>query len=120
MKHSKLILISGMSGAGKSTASQQLAKQYERNSIEQLWLHEEIANHPIREGEFEIGDRLTEEGMAQNIADMYERWTRLVDEIDKSSRVYIMEGCLYQNIVRYFFPQIFIAPFFRYPTKDKV
>ena len=81
MKHSKLILISGMSGAGKSTTSQQLAKQYERNNIEHLWLHEEIANHPIRDGEFEIGDRLTEEGMALNIADMYERWTRLVDEI---------------------------------------
>jgi len=104
MKKSKLIIVAGMSGAGKSTTSQQLAKQYARNNIEHIWLHEEIANHPIRQGEFEVGSLDTEEGMAQNIVDMYERWAKLTDEIDNSSSVYIMEGCLYQNIVRYFFP----------------
>lgn len=103
MKDSKLIIVTGMSGAGKSTTSQQLAKQYEQNNIPCLWVHEEIAGHPIREGEFEVSDLHTAEGMEKNIRDMYERWTRLADEIEQSGLVYVMEGCLYQNIVRYFF-----------------
>jgi len=103
MTHSRLILISGMSGSGKSTTAQRLAQQYQHNNIRHTWLHEEIADHPIREGEFEAGSLDTDEGMARNIADMYERWSRLADEIAASDSVYVMEGCLYQMIVRYFF-----------------
>lgn len=116
MSDSRLILITGMSGSGKSTTAQQLAKQYQFNKVKHVWLHEEIADHPIREGEFEAGSLHTEEGMAKNIADMYDRWTRLADEIASSDSVYIMEGCLYQMIVRYFFacnyPEARIAEFY--------
>lgn len=34
--------------------------------------------------------------------DVYGRWARLVREIAASEKVYVMEGCLYQTIVRYF------------------
>ncbi len=104
MRDSKIIIVTGMSGTGKSSISQQLAKQYELNNIPCRWLHEEIENHPIRkEGEFAI-DRLdTEEGMKKNITEMLSRWRALVDEIVESGRVYIMEGCFYQSIIRYFF-----------------
>ena len=103
MKDSKLIIIAGMSGCGKSTTAQQLSKQYAQNAVKYLWLHEEVHNHPIRKGEFRAGPLDTEEGMSANIADMYERWERLADEIEQSDCVYIMEGCLYQMISRYFF-----------------
>ncbi len=104
MQKPKLIMITGMSGTGKSSTSQQLAKQYELNGIPCCWIHEEIENHSIRkEGEFAI-DRLdTEEGMATNIAEMLSRWKALAEEIASSNRVYVMEGCFYQSIVRYFF-----------------
>jgi len=104
MKDSKLVIVTGMSGTGKSSTSQQLSKQYEFNAIPCRWVHEEIDNHPIRkEGEFSI-DRLdTEEGMRNNIAEMLSRWRALVDEIIKSKLVYLMEGCFYQSIIRYFF-----------------
>jgi len=103
MTDSRLILITGISGSGKSTTAQRLAEQYSLNDVRHKWLHEEIAAHPIREGEFEAGDLHSEEGMSGNIADMYGRWTRLAAEIAGSDCVYIMEGCLYQMIVRYFF-----------------
>lgn len=103
MRNSKLIIVAGMSGCGKSTTAQQLARQHAQNGVKNLWLHEEMESHPIREGEFEAGHLHTEEGMAKNIADMYERWSKLVKEIDQSDCVYVMEGCLYQMIIRYFF-----------------
>lgn len=103
MRNSKLIIVAGMSGCGKSTTAQQLSKQLECNGIKHLWMHEEIENHPIRDGEFKVGSLHTEKGMAANVTDMYSRWERLVEEIDASGSVYVMEGCLYQMIIRYFF-----------------
>lgn len=99
----KLIIVTGMSGAGKSTTAQQVAKQYKHNKVPYVWLHEEIRNHPIRDGEFSVASRETEEGMDQNVEEMYSRWSKLADEIAASDKVYVMEGCLYQNIIRYFF-----------------
>lgn len=104
MLSSKLVIVTGMSGTGKSSTSQQLAKQYEFNSIPHRWIHEEIEDHPIRrKGEFTVDSLETEEGMAQNVVEMYARWKALADEIEQSGLVYIMEGCFYQSIIRYFF-----------------
>ncbi len=104
MRDSKLVMVTGMSGTGKSSTSQQLAKQYELNGIPCRWIHEEIENHPIRkEGEFAV-DRLdTEEGMKHNVIEMLSRWKALANEIAESDQVYVMEGCFYQSIIRYFF-----------------
>lgn len=104
MRDSKLIMITGMSGTGKSSTSQQLTKQYEFNHIPCRWIHEEIENHPIRkEGEFSIDSLETEAGMAKNVTEMLSRWKALVEEIAESRLVYIMEGCFYQSIIRYLF-----------------
>lgn len=102
MKDTRLIVISGMSGSGKSTMAQRLAGQLELNDVDHVWLHEEAADHPVRAGEFCAAARDTEEGMDTNVRDVYRRWARLVREIAASEKVYVMEGCLYQNIVRYF------------------
>ncbi|QVK17683.1 hypothetical protein KHQ81_12660 [Mycoplasmatota bacterium] len=103
MKDSKLIIVTGISGAGKSTTSQKLAYQYEQNGIKHRWLHEEIKAHPIRDKEFSIASIDSEEDMDKNVSYMYSLWGKLADDIEKSDDVFIMEGCLYQNIIRYFF-----------------
>jgi len=99
----KLIVITGMSGAGKSTTAQSLACQYQLNHIRYRWLHEEIRNHPIRAGEFSIGSLCNEKDLDSNIQDMFQRWERLIRRILTSDTVYIMEGVLYDNILRYFY-----------------
>ena len=106
MKKPKLIIVSGMSGAGKSTTSQGIARLYRQNGIHNHWYHEEMEEHPIRwanGGEFKAGDLKTEEGMTLNIEDMFERWSRFLDNISAIGGIHVMEGCLYQNIIRYFF-----------------
>jgi thymidylate kinase len=103
MADTKLIVITGMSGAGKSTTAQNLARQYYLNRIRYRWLHEEIKDHPIRAGEFSIGSLCSEQDLESNMQDMYQRWERLIRRILASGRVYIMEGVLYDNILRYFY-----------------
>ena len=92
----KLILFSGTSGAGKSTTSKALAQQFALNGIRQRWIHEEMTNHPIRDGEFGTGSLDDDTDMRRNIEDMFARWRRLVDAILKQDHVYIMEGVLYE------------------------
>ncbi|NLM98310.1 MAG: hypothetical protein GX175_12010 [Halanaerobiaceae bacterium] len=106
MKEMKLIIVTGMSGVGKSSVSQNIARLYEQNSMEYYWYHEEMKDHPIRwtnGGEFSIGSLYTEEGMRKNIEDIYERWTNFIDHMLPTGGVHVMEGCLFQNIIRYFF-----------------
>jgi len=106
MKETKLIIVTGMSGVGKSSTSQNIARLYKRNCIEYYRYHEEMKDHPIRwanGGEFKIGSLYTEEGMQKNIEDIYERWEKFIDYILSAGGVHVMEGCLFQNIIRYFF-----------------
>ena len=102
----KLIIVTGMSGAGKSTTSKALAKLIEKNGHPSIWYHEEMAEHPIRwaqGGEFQVGDLRTKEGMEKNLQDLFSRWETFLVEIQKKGGYHVMEGCLYQNINRYFF-----------------
>ena len=103
MINTRLILVTGMSGAGKSTTSKGLARQVRLNGIHCRWLHEEIRNHPIRDGEFTSGSLYSELDFERNVEDMYVRWERLVKRILRSKSVYLLEGVLYDNIIRYFF-----------------
>ena len=106
MENIKLIIVCGMSGVGKSTTAQYISYLYTQNGIKHEWYHEEMENHPIRwanGGEFTVGDLNTDVGMELNIADTYARWETLIKEMQTKGGVYVMEGCLYTNIIRYFF-----------------
>ena len=102
----KLIIVTGMSGSGKSTTAQNIAKLTNKAEIPYKWYHEEMKDHPIRwanGGEFKVANLKTEEGMQKNIEDLFNRWETFVSAIQKEGGTHIMEGCLYQNIIRYFF-----------------
>ena len=101
-KKGRMILIDGMSGAGKSTTAQKLARQFGLHFIPFRWMHEEIAAHPIRDGEFTMGDTKTLEGMEINVREMLKRWRDLTDTVVKSGQFYLIEGCFLQSILRYF------------------
>ena len=107
MTKPRLVIVAGMSGTGKSTTAQNISYLYSRNGIVHDWYHEEMRDHPIRwsdGGEFTVGDIKTEEGMRANIADTFDRWKKLVGFMHAKGGEFVMEGCLYQNIIRYFIP----------------
>jgi hypothetical protein len=104
MNNTRLIIITGISGAGKSTTAQNLARQYRLNGIRHVWLHEEIRRHPIRTGEFTSAPLETDADFAPNIRDYFRRWDRFMKRILRSKSIYVMEGMLTENIIRYFYP----------------
>jgi len=103
MTDTKLILVGGMSGSGKSTLSQATSRELSRQGVDNVWLHEEMADHPIRSREFGIGSLYDESDFRENVDRLLSDWRRLVAEIASAGRIYVMEGCLYQNIIRYFY-----------------
>ena len=92
-----------MSGSGKSTLSQAISRELSRQGVDNIWLHEEMIDHPIRSREFGIGSIYDESDFRENVDRLLDDWRRLVSEIGSAGRIYVMEGCLYQNIIRYFF-----------------
>ena len=101
-KKGRMILIDGMCGTGKSTAAQKLSRQFALHTLPHRWMHEEIAGHPIRDGEFTLGDTKTLEGMEINTMDMLKRWQTLTETAVESGETYIIEGCFILAICRYF------------------
>lgn len=100
MTDGRLVIVDGISGAGKSTVSQRILYLCDKNGYKARWFHEEDRYHPIRwldGGEFPTDD------VTEGMDDAYRRWEAFVRHME-DGRVYIMEGCLYQNIVRYFIP----------------
>lgn len=106
-RKNKLIIICGVSTSGKSSTSKSVYKQLLLNNIACEWMHEEISNHPIRNGEFEKDSIYTFDGMQKNVQDMYLRWKQLVRKIIDSPKVFILEGCFFQSIIRYFLDSVF-------------
>lgn len=104
MPDTRLIIITGISGAGKSNTAQNLARQYRMNGVRHVWMHEEIRRHPIRVGEFTAAPLETEADFEINIRDYFRRWDRFIKRILRSKSIYVMEGMLTENIIRYFYP----------------
>jgi nucleoside-triphosphatase THEP1 len=116
MVRPKLIVVAGMSGSGKSTLSQQISRQLTLSGIANVWLHEEMVDHPIRSGEFTIGSIYSKKDFQLNLADLLDRWRNLIAGMQNSEAIHVMEGCFYQSIIRYFyevdFPEERIATFY--------
>ncbi len=96
----QLVIVTGMSGAGKSSTAKGLARQCRLNGIPHCWLEEETRNHPITTGEFGGGGLREQAELDRQIPAMLIRWEHLVRRIRRSHRLYILEGVFFQNIIR--------------------
>lgn len=103
MISTSLIIITGISGTGKSTTAIALSNLLTKNGIDHVYLHEECENHPIREDEFSYGSVKSEADMDVNTRIMLERWENFASSIQTAGKLFVLEACLYENIVRYFF-----------------
>lgn len=88
---SKLIIVEGLTGSGKSIMAHFIARQLQNNGIPASWVHEGEEPHPIL---IEI-----ESGIEGYMAEMRERWTTYIDQVELSDEVRVVEACFFNNFI---------------------
>jgi len=96
MLNTKLILVDGITGSGKSTTAHYIARQLEKNGIKVKWFHEKEKNHPLHN---QIETKNDEEYLNEILKSFYKQLTEFVDMIANDEAVYIIESFLFQDIV---------------------
>ena len=114
----KLTIVTGMSGSGKSTVSQRLSLRLEEAGIPNVWIHEESLNHPVRSKEFDTGSLFNALDFERNLNVLLEAWKQLISRVLGSDKPFVMEGCFFQDIIRYFFEAGIEEPRIRRFYKD--
>jgi thymidylate kinase len=88
---SKLIIVEGLTGSGKSIMAHFIARQLQYNGIPASWVHEGEEPHPI------LID--VESNIEDYMAEMRERWAAYVDQVGLSDRVIVVEACFFNNLI---------------------
>lgn len=91
----KLILVDGLPGSGKSTTAQFIALQLERNHIAAEWFYELERLHPIHA--FHVWSR---KGPEKFIEATIHNWREFVEHSRHSNRINVLESTLFQSTVR--------------------
>lgn len=88
---SKLIIVEGLTGSGKSVMAHFIARQLRYHSIGAEWVHEAEDPHPILE---EIGTDTTAFMKA-----MAGRWRRFATQVGMGDTVTIVEAAFFNNLI---------------------
>jgi hypothetical protein len=102
MIKTKLILVDGITGSGKSTTAHFIARQMEKNGVRVKWYYEQEKNHPLR-----LDQKEAEKQKDESDADYSKRimekepviWTDFVNKIKDDDTVYIVESFLFQDVL---------------------
>ena len=88
---SKLIIVEGLTGSGKSIMAHFIARQLQYNGIAASWVHEGDELHPL------LMD--VESSIEDHMSEMLERWAAYADRIESSDEVKILEACFFNNLI---------------------
>lgn len=92
---SRLIIVEGLTGSGKSIMAHFIARQLRYNGIRANWVHEGEEPHPI------LMD--VESSIEDYMAEMRKRWAAYVDRVRKSDEVSVVEACFFNNFIEFLF-----------------
>jgi ABC-type oligopeptide transport system ATPase subunit len=102
MIKTKLILVDGISGSGKSTTAHYIFRQLEKNGIKVRWYYEQEKNHPLHVNEKEAEKKKDESDAdySKRIMEKYpEIWNNFVNLIKDDDSVYIVESFFLQDVL---------------------
>jgi dephospho-CoA kinase len=88
---SKLIIVEGLTGSGKSTMAHFIARQLQYNSVPASWVHEGAAPHPF------LIDLDT--NVQRYIAEIRTNWGAYIDRIEASTQVHVIEASFFNNLL---------------------
>jgi thymidylate kinase len=99
MRRTRLILIEGLPGAGKSTTAQFLDRRLARQGIAARWWYEEESGHPVYlfrdlPSLRRVLDDLAAGRRERVVAGALRQWRCFVAEAGRSDRVVVLDGCL--------------------------
>jgi DNA polymerase III delta prime subunit len=103
MINTKLILIDGIPGSGKSTTAHFIARQLEKNGIKTKWFHETDMEHPLGVSLKEKVEGGQDPYKFRLFVSYPEKLTEFVSNVINDECVYIIEAYLFQNILNQFF-----------------
>jgi hypothetical protein len=88
---SKLILVEGLTGSGKSIMAHFIARQLQRNGIPASWVHEGEAPHPI------LSEMTTSVDVF--LAEIRANWVAYSDQVGSSAEIRVLEACFFNNLL---------------------
>jgi thymidylate kinase len=101
MIKTKLILVDGISGSGKSTTAHYIYRQIKKNGIKVKWIYEQEKDHPISEID-KNKDESDEDHSKRVLVEYPKKWNDFVNKIKDDEYIYIVESFLFQDVL--YFP----------------
>lgn len=107
MIDTKLIVLDGLPGHGKTTTGQWLNRQIQQNSLKTHWLQEADVPHPLWwynhwDGTQYLPPNFSQTPVETFIETSLQKWTAFVATADKTDKVTIAESVFFQNAVAMF------------------
>src|SRR6266700_6290989 len=109
MQTTRLILIEGLSCSGKSTMAHYLSRQLTKQGIPHTWWYEENKGHPLYSfhdpaSMQQVIDTLATGDHDRVIAVVLELWQQLVESLQASENIAILDGSLFGHLTWTLFP----------------
>ncbi len=109
MRDTKLILIEGLPGAGKSTTAHFLARHLARQAIPHRWWYEEERGHPLAVFDDRASLRRVVEALSSGqhrpvVAAVLDRWRQLAARLRAADEIVLLDGCLFGHLTWSLFP----------------
>ncbi len=96
MRDTRIILVEGMPGTGKSTVSQFINLQLCANGQPSYWCHEERAAHPVRL----FYERERHRSWSDYSEEAASRWQSYAQEMQARNQIAVLDASILQNHVR--------------------
>jgi len=109
MRDTKLILIEGIPGSGKSSLAQFIAHTLVHQGIACRWWYEEEKDHPLYVFHDQASlqhtiDALSDGRYREVMASALEKWKAFAQKLQSSETVVILDGCLFGYLTWSLFP----------------
>ena len=88
---SKLILVEGLTGSGKSVMAHFIARQLQYNGLSASWVHEGEVTHPILHE--------LDTSIDVFLAETRSNWAAYFDQIGSSEEVLVLDACFFNNLL---------------------